>query len=152
MPSPKNRGLDEQQLEGGVGGGASAGISGTKWSNMPSLRGKASTLGDIKKIMSESEHLKGGAKRAVEEARTRAKQRTAIRAAGADAAYEGLNHAVGAKNSDESDYKPTAKRTVREETPEAGEATNDMKKGGTVSASRRADGIAMRGKTRGKLC
>ena len=28
----------------------------------------------------------------------------------------------------------------------------EYKKGGTVSASRRADGIAMRGKTRGKVC
>jgi hypothetical protein len=36
----------------------------------------------------------------------------------------------------------------------ASEATKDMKKGGMVksSASKRADGIAVKGKTRGKIC
>jgi hypothetical protein len=29
---------------------------------------------------------------------------------------------------------------------------DDFKKGGAVSASKRADGIAQRGKTRGKIC
>ena len=31
-------------------------------------------------------------------------------------------------------------------------ALSNMKKGGSVSASRRGDGIAQRGKTRGKMC
>jgi hypothetical protein len=36
----------------------------------------------------------------------------------------------------------------------ASESTKDMKKGGMVksSASKRADGIAVKGKTRGKIC
>ena len=36
----------------------------------------------------------------------------------------------------------------------ASEGTKDMKKGGMVksSASKRADGIAVKGKTRGKIC
>ena len=44
------RGIDEQQLEGGGGGGGNAsGISGTKWSSMPSLKSNASTMDDLKK-------------------------------------------------------------------------------------------------------
>lgn len=35
---------------------------------------------------------------------------------------------------------------------ERGEATKNYAKGGSVSASKRADGIAQRGKTRGKIC
>lgn len=140
MPSSKNRGLDEQPLEGGGGGGGYSSIRNTKWSSMPSLKSNSSTLGDIKKMMSESEHLKGGAKRAVEEARTRAMKRTAVRAAGAGAAYEGMNRAAGAKDSDDSNDTPTVKRTIREETPEAGEATNDMKKGGSIKGWGKARG------------
>jgi hypothetical protein len=37
-------------------------------------------------------------------------------------------------------------------TEDSREAAGGYKKGGVVSASRRADGIAMRGKTRGKMC
>jgi hypothetical protein len=36
--------------------------------------------------------------------------------------------------------------------PKAMMKREDMKKGGKVSASSRGDGIAQRGKTRGKMC
>jgi len=39
----------------------------------------------------------------------------------------------------------------RKKQMEAASTSVGMKKGGTVSASRRADGIAQRGKTRGKM-
>lgn len=40
----------------------------------------------------------------------------------------------------------------REQAKKEGKEKYGMKKGGAVSASRRADGIAQRGKTRGKMC
>ena len=158
MATSKIKGLDEPQLEGGIGG---AGVSGTRWSSMPSFKGKSSMMGDIKKLTADTSHLKGGAKKAVEEAKTRAARRTAVRAAGADAAYEGgkaMMSESAAKDSDKkSDAVEASFRNVKEESPEAGEMSthykpDTYKKGGTVSASRRADGIAMRGKTRGKMC
>jgi hypothetical protein len=160
MATSKIKGLDEQLLEGGGGGGGmgrGSSVSGTKWSGMPSFKGNSSTLGDIKKILSESEHLKGGARKAVEEARGRAAKRTAVRVAGADAAYEGAKAMVGdnasAKDTDKKSEPIEARfREVKEESPEAGEMSTHYKSGGKTSASRRADGIAMRGKTRGKVC
>ena len=157
MATSKIKGLDEPQLEGGISGGA--GISGTRWSSMPSFKGKSNAISDIKKILSESEHLKGGAKRAVEEARGRAAKRTAIRAAGADAVYEGGKAMMGesaAKDSDKKSEPIEARfRDIKEESPEAGEMSthykpDTYKKGGKVTASKRADGIAQRGKTRGR--
>jgi len=88
---------DDQLLEGGgAGAGAGAGIRNTKWSSMPSFKGNASTMGDIKKLTADSSHLKGGAKQAVDEAKARAAKRTAVRAAGAAAA------GAGAKSRDVS--------------------------------------------------
>ena len=46
------------------------------------------------------------------------------------------------------------KDAIRSERKRAGLPTENMKKGGMVksSASKRADGIAVKGKTRGKIC
>jgi hypothetical protein len=46
----------------------------------------------------------------------------------------------------------TFTREGREEVTKEAKERYGMKKGGAVSASRRADGIAQRGKTRGKMC
>ena len=46
----------------------------------------------------------------------------------------------------------TFTREGREEATKEAKEKYGMKKGGAVSASRRADGIAQRGKTRGKMC
>jgi|FreactcultureFD7_1027221.scaffolds.fasta_scaffold14826_4 hypothetical protein len=166
MATSKIRGLDEQLLEGGGGGGGmgrGSSIKGTKWSGMPSFKGNSSTMGDIKKLTADSSHLKGGAKKAVEEAKNRAAKRTAVRAGVADAAYEGgkaiVGDSVSAKDSGSKDdgTVEASFRSIKEESPEVGEMAthykpDNYKSGGKVNASRRADGIAQRGKTRGKVC
>ena len=160
MAKVGRHGLDEPQLEGG---GAGAGIRGTKWSSMPSFKGNASTMGDIKKLTADSSHLKGGAKQAVDEAKARAAKRTAVRAAGAQAAYQGGKAIVGesvsskeSANKDDGVVEATFRKAT-EESPEPPEMAthykpDNYKSGGKVNASRRADGIAQRGKTRGKVC
>ena len=159
MAKVGRHGLDEPQLEGG---GAGAGIRGTKWSSMPSFKGNASTMGDIKKLTADSSHLKGGAKQAVDEAKARAAKRTAVRAAGAQAAYQGGKAIVGesasskeSANKDDGVVEATFRKSEdKEESPEMAThyKPDNYKSGGKVSASRRADGIAQRGKTRGKVC
>jgi hypothetical protein len=139
------RPMDDEQLEGG---GAGAGISGTKWSNMPSLRGSSSTIGDLKKINQDTSHLKGGAKTATEAAQDRAAARTGVREAGAGAAATAAKMATSDASADDSNYSVDQNK--------AGPAGigaiisgKGMAKGG--SASSRADGIASRGKTRGTM-
>jgi hypothetical protein len=51
--------------------------------------------------------------------------------------------------SGELSFKETPKRSSSDRTPRT---SDDYAKGGAVSASKRADGIAQRGKTRGKMC
>ena len=158
MATSKIKGLDEQLLEGG-GGGGGAGVGGTKWSSVPSR--SSSTMGDLKKLTADTSHLKGGAKQAVEEAKSRAAKRTAVRAVGAAATGAGAKSMMGesaaAKDSNDKEPIEASFRAMKEESPEAGEMATHYKpdnyrSGGKTSASRRADGIAMRGKTRGKMC
>ena len=141
----------------------SAGVGGTKWSSMPSLKGKANAVDDIKKMGADTSHLKGGAKAASDEAKDRAFDRTAARAAGVAAVSEGtkaaLDKATSTKKSsptDEDSFKEV-ERSLREADKEIESSKygkgDKMKKGGYVSsASSRADGIASKGKTRGKMC
>jgi hypothetical protein len=159
MATSKIKGLDEQLLEGG-GGGGGAGVGGTKWSSIPSR--KSSALGDINKMLSESSHLKGGAKQAVEEAKARAAKRTGIRAVGAATIGAGaksmMPESASAKDSGSKDdgVVDATFRNIenKEEPPEMAThyKPDNFKSGGKVSASSRADGIAQRGKTRGKIC
>lgn len=148
MPKGFPKRGDDQLLEGG---GAGAGIRGTKWSSMPSLKSNASTIDDLKKIVSDTYKLKGAAKAAKEEAIERAITRTGVRAAGAGAAGAGLKSisSAGASESkkDDSDSDDTAEKNY--DVP-GGFSGKGMKKGG-MTASRRADGIAKRGKTRGMI-
>ena len=161
MAKVGRRGLDEPQLEGGIsGGGGGASIRGTKYSSLPSFKGNASTLGDIKKLTADSSHLKGGAKQAVDEAKGRAAKRTAVRAAGAAAAGAGaksmMPESASAKDSNSKDdgaIEATFRKSKdREEPPEMAThyKPDNYKSGGMASS--RADGIAQRGKTRGKVC
>lgn len=156
MATSKIKGLDEPQLEGGMSGG----VGGTKWSSMPSFKGKSNTISDIKKLTADTSHLKGGAKKAVEEAKTRAARRTAVRAGVADAAYEGGKAMMGdnasAKDSDKKSDAVEAtfrKSEAKEESPEMSThyKPDTYAKGG-MTASKRADGIAQRGKTKGRMC
>lgn len=148
MPKGFPKRGDDQLLEGG---GAGAGIRGTKWSSMPSLKSNASTIDDLKKIVSDTSKLKGAAKAAKEEAIERAITRTGVRAVGAGSAGAGLKSISSAGASegkkDDSDSDDTADKNP--DVP-GGFSGKGMKKGG-MTASRRADGIASRGKTRGRI-
>jgi hypothetical protein len=129
------RGIDEQQLEGGGGGG---GVSGTKWSSMPSLKSNASTMDDLKKIVSEpNTKLKGAAKAAKEESIDRAITRTVVRAGAAGAA--GATVAAGIKsatategrqsNGSDNEFMGSANRDSSNPTEYSG---TGMAKGGMV--------------------
>ena len=165
MAKVGRRGLDEPQLEGGIsGGGGGASIRGTKYSSLPSFKGNASTLGDIKKLTADSSHLKGGAKQAVDEAKGRAAKRTAVRAVGAAATGVGaksnyqtmMDENASEKdsgNKDDGVVEATFRKSKDSE--DSGEMAthykpDNYKSGGMASS--RADGIAQRGKTRGKVC
>lgn len=154
MATSKIKGLDEPQLEGGMSGG----VGGTKWSSMPSFKGKSNAISDIKKLTADTSHLKGGAKKAVEEAKTRAARRTAVRAGVADAAYEGGKAMMSESEAKDSGSKDDGvveakfrKSEAKEESPEMSThyKPDTYAKGG-MTASKRADGIAQRGKTRGR--
>jgi hypothetical protein len=147
--NPAKRGLDEQELEGGATGGGGAGgarasTSGTKWSDRPSFTSNASLMDDIKKINKDTSHLKGNAKKVAEDAQDRAGKRTAIRAAATGAA------AAGAKALTSDDYEDTTDNTPSRAGMGEVMSGKGMAKGG--SASSRADGIAQRGKTKGRVC
>jgi len=152
--SRPRRGDDLTPLEGGGGGGGGAGVRSTKWSNMPSLRGNANIVDDIRKLTKDTSKLKGGAKRATELAEDRAAQRMAIRIAGTGAAAEGIKAATSedkpkkaeAKSEDYEDMSGAVDIDVSNPTGVAGRG---MKKGG--SASSRADGCATKGKTKGRF-
>lgn len=134
------RPTDDQLLEGGGGGGASAGISSTKWSNLPSLKGKANAIDDLKKMGADTSHLKGGAKESSDLAKDRAANRTAVRAAGAVAVNEGTKAALDkasekSAKKDEDSFKEV-ERSLREadadiESSKYGKG-DKMKKGGSV--------------------
>jgi len=146
MPKGFPKRGDDQLLEGG---GAGAGIRNTKWSSMPSFKSNASTLDDLKKIVADTSKLKGAAKSAKEEAIDRAITRTGVRAAGVGAGAAGLKSISSAGASEDkkedSDSSDTADKNY--DVP-GGFSGKGMKKGGTASS--RADGIAQRGKTRGR--
>jgi len=141
---------EDQPLEGSGGGG---GVRGTRWSSIPSFRGNSSAIDDLRKIASDTSNLKGAAKAAKEEAIDRAVTRTGIRSVGAGAAGAAVKAITPAKASEDKqedfDSGDTADKNY--DVP-GGFSGRGMKKGGKVSsASRRADGIAKRGKTRGRL-
>lgn len=140
------RGIDEQQLEGGGGGG---GISGTKWSSMPSLKSNASTMDDLKKIVSDTSKLKGGAKAAKEESIDRAITRTVVRAGAAGAAGAGAAVATSDKQSNGSDneFMGSAKRDSSNPTEYSG---TGMAKGGMVNKKKMAYNAVYMGKGKRK--
>jgi len=153
--NPARRGLDEQELEGGGAGAGmrSSSTKGTKWSGMPSFRGNASLMDDLKKITAPPTKAKGAAKRAVELAEERAINRTAARAAGAGitaAGVKSMTSKEAAATKDKDDYEDMSGDVKADSSNPTGAAGTGMKKGG-MTASRRADGIASRGKTRGRI-
>jgi hypothetical protein len=142
---------DLPPLEGGSTGGGGAGVGGTKWSSMPSFRSNASVMDDIKKITASPTKAKGAAKRAVELAEERAINRMAVRgagAAGAGAAAKALTSED--KPNKSNDSEDMSGGVNMDSSNPTGVAGTGMKKGG-MTASRRGDGIAQRGKTRGTM-
>ena len=172
----------------GGGGGGGGGIGGTRWSNLPSIRGRANTVDDLRKLTRDTSHLHGGAKGAADEAKQRAAVRTAIRGAGLAATGAGVKSMMSddepaKKSSSRDEVEPAEnfqknmlaeERLVKKKSspsknmsiegkmyegrnPEIDqdtrEAAGGYKRGGKVAskASSRADGIAQRGKTRGKM-
>ena len=137
MAKVGKRPLDDQLLEGGGGGGA--GVGGTKWSNVPSFKSKASAIDDLKKMGADTSHLKGGAKESVDLAKDRAANRTAVRAAGAAAVSGGTKAALDAATTPkktEGDSFKEMERALREadadiESSKYGKG-DKLKKGGSV--------------------
>lgn len=153
--NPARRGLDEQELEGGGAGASmrSTSVKSTKWSGMPSMKGNASLMDDLKKITAPPTKAKGAAKKSVELAADRAVSRTLARAAGTAAAGAGAKAMTGkeaAAAKDKDDYEDQSGGVKADSSNPTGVAGTGMKKGG-MTASRRADGIASRGKTRGRI-
>jgi hypothetical protein len=144
--NPAKRGLDEQELEGGGSGASMRNTStkDTKWSDRPSFTSNASLMDDIRKIGKDTSRLKGNAKKVSEDAQDRAAKRTAIRAAATGATAAGIKAAVSDDSEDTTDN--TSSRAGMGEIMSG----KGMAKGG--SASSRADGIAQRGKTKGRVC
>jgi len=123
MPPKYNRGLDEQTLEGGVGGMGGAGGRYTS-------SGKKSFDPD-KDAMN-----------------------TIAAAFGAPMAAAGIAGLATKKSPDPEDMRKSLQyeKDKREAAAELKRESRGMKSGGKVnSASKRADGIAARGKTRGKM-
>jgi len=153
MATRPRRGDDLTPLEGGGGG---AGVSGTKYSNMPSFKGNANIMDDLKKLTKDTSHLKGGAKKATELATDRAINRLAVRATGAAGAgaaaktLSGKDAVADDKSKESDDYEDMSGAVDIDVSNPTGVAGRGMKKGG-MTASSRADGCAQRGKTRGTV-
>ena len=152
--SRPRRGDDLTPLEGS-GGGGGAGVGSTKWSNMPSLRGNANIVDDIRKLTKDTSKLKGGAKRSTDLAEDRAAKRMAVRAAaaaGAGAAAKAATSEDKPKKAvtNSEDYEDMSGAVDIDVSNPTGVAGKGMKKGG-MTASRRADGCATKGKTKGRF-
>ena len=134
MATSKIKGLDEPTLEGGVGSGAGgrSGVtsSSSKLDNVFGIEGKA---------LSKSKQEKTD--------KTDAEQKSSR-------SYKPTENTVLGKrelNYFELSDAQRAALTPRQR-KQLGADLEPFKKGGAVSVSRRADGIAQRGKTRGKMC
>ena len=147
--SRSKRGDDLIPLEGASTGGT----GGTKWSGMPSFKSNASVMDDLKKLTAPPTKTKGAAKRSVELAEDRAASRMAARAAATGAAAAGAKAMSGkdAKAKEKDEYEDMGGDVKADSSNPTGVAGTGMKSGG-LTASRRADGIAQRGKTKGRMC
>jgi hypothetical protein len=127
MATSKIKGLDEPTLEGGIGGGGGMGRgSSSKLDNVFGIEGK--TL-RAKRFEKELEAMTP-------------KQREALENPGKQ--FE--------KPKQEIKEVPMDIKGAVEAADKYHAYHYGKKTGGAVTASRRADGIAMRGKTRGKMC
>jgi hypothetical protein len=150
MATSKIKGLDEPTLEGGIGSGA-GGRSGvtsynSKLDNVFGIEGKALSKSKPKKedeIKEVPMDIKGAVE-AAEKYQAKYGTKSFPRRPSRDEREQDAKERQYEKYSG----KDLNYRGGKSETP----GVEGMKKGGAVTASRRADGIAMRGKTRGKMC
>jgi hypothetical protein len=114
-------------------------------------------MDDFRKLTAPETKAKGAAKRSVEIAQERAASRMALRGAGASAAVAGAKaltgkEAAAAKNKNTDDYEDMDGDANVDYSNPTNAAGKGMKKGGSVSsASKRADGCAVKGKTKGRF-
>ena len=147
MATSKIKGLDEPTLEGGIGGGGGMGRgSSSKLDNVFGIEGKALSKSKPKKeneIPEVPMDIKGAVE-AAEKYQAKYGTKSFPRRPSRDEREQDAKERQYEKYSG----KDLNYRGSKSEAPEA----EGNKKGGMISASRRADGIAMRGKTRGKMC
>ena len=142
MATSKQKGLDEPMLEGGVGGAAGAGYRSPRGANEKRLQEsldklspkERAELNDPVKMFGTPSPIE---QRAMEKVRKyRPTENTSL--GKRERSYYELSDAE------------RAALTPRQRKQMGGDL-DTFKKGGAVSASKRADGIAARGKTRGRL-
>jgi len=123
MGTSKLKGLDEPLLEGGVGGGMSAGYRSARGANERKLRDRVEDMSP--------------------------KERAALENPGKQ--FENPSPVEVRATEKARKYLESLSPKERAELENVGKQFEVKKKGGVVSASRRADGIAARGKTRGRM-
>jgi hypothetical protein len=146
MATSKIKGLDEPTLEGGGGGGGMGRGSSSKLDNVFGIEGKALSKSKPKKedeIKEVPMDIKGAVE-AAEKYQAKYGTKSFPRRPSRDEREQDAKERQYEKYSG----KDLNYRGGKSETPGA----EGMKKGGAVTASRRADGIAQRGKTKGRIC
>jgi hypothetical protein len=146
MATSKIKGLDEPTLEGGGGGGGMGRGSSSKLDNVFGIEGKALSKSKPKKedeIKEVPMDIKGAVE-AAEKYQAKYGTKSFPRRPSRDEREQDAKERQYEKYSG----KDLNYRGGKSETPGA----EGMKKGGAVTASRRADGIAQKGKTKGRIC
>jgi hypothetical protein len=152
MATSKIKGLDEQQLEGGVGGGA-GGFRSARGANEKRLEQRINdmpakeraSLDDVGKQFETLSPLAQRAQAKID--KVNAEQKSSR-------SYKPTENTVLGKrelNYFELSDAQRAALTPRQR-KQLGADLEPFKTGGAVTASRRADGIAQRGKTKGRMC
>ena len=155
MPKIRQKLAELEPLEGGGAGGMGGGGGGGRRLTMDErVAENAKNAGDMKKNMAGlAGYMAGpvvggvgaiGGSKLIQNAREK-------REAEAAAEMQRETRRVEKTSTDRA-REAAAEMKLQERTNKAYEdASKNMKKGGAVSASKRADGIAQRGKTRGKM-
>jgi hypothetical protein len=146
MATSKIKGLDEPTLEGGGGGGGMGRGSSSKLDNVFGIEGKALSKSKPKKedeIKEVPMDIKGAVE-AAEKYQAKYGTKSFPRRPSRDEREQDAKERQYEKYSG----KDLNYRGGKSETPGA----EGMKKGGAVTASRRADGVAQKGKTKGRIC
>ena len=148
MATSKIKGLDEPTLEGGIGGGGGMGRgSSSKLDNVFGIEGKALSKSKPKKE-DEIKEVPMDIKGAVEAADKYHAYHYGTKSFPRRPSRDEREQDAKERQYEKYSGKDLNYRGGKSEAPEV----EGNKKGGMISASRRADGVAQRGKTRGKMC